>query len=113
MVVSFKDGVKFFGIAVISFCAVLVCNMFLNYDIDLRAVGATVPAEGAELYEALLLNNVVVCAVAGGCLLLTSVVMLVFYIGTHIEKNSPKFGILKALGYDEWSIAARCWVFGF
>ena len=87
MVVSFKDGVKFFGIAVISFCAVLVCNMFLNYDIDLRAVGATVPAEGAELYEALLLNNVVVCAVAGGCLLLTSVVMLVFYIGTHIEKN--------------------------
>lgn len=113
MVVSFKDGVKFFGIAVISFCAVLVCNMFLNYDIDLRAVGATVPAGGEELYEALLLNNVVVCAVAGGCLLLTSVVMLVFYIGTHIEKNSPKFGILKALGYGEWNIAARCWGFGF
>ena len=114
MTVSFKDAAKFIGITIIAFCAVLVCSMFLNYDIDLRAIGDTV-GQGAEstLYEALRLNNVVVCAVSGGCLALTSVIMLIFYIGLYIEKNSAKFGILKALGYGDFAIASKCAVFGF
>lgn len=42
MTVSFKDALKFAGITIIACCAVLVCNMFLNYDIDLRAIECAV-----------------------------------------------------------------------
>lgn len=113
MTVSFKDTFKFFGIIVSMACAAFVCTLFLNYDLDLRAIGSLVPQESEELYEALKLNDIVVCAVSGCCLTLTSVVMLVFYIGHYIESNSAKFGILKALGYPDIKIAVRCAVFGF
>lgn len=114
MAVSFKDAAKFIGIIIVACCAAIVCNMFLNYDIDLRAIADAVEGEAAQtLYEALKLNNTVVCAVSGGCLVLTAVVMLVFYIGHYIEVNAPKFGVLKALGYSDISIALKCAVFGF
>lgn len=113
MTVSFKDALKFIGIIITVCCAVLVCNMFLNYDIDLRAVEGAVTEEQRELYKALKLNNTVVCAVSGGCLALTSVVLLIFYIGHYIKANSAKFGVLKALGYGNFKVAAGCAVFGF
>lgn len=113
MTVSFKDALKFIGIIITVCCAVLVCNMFLNYDIDLRAVESAVSGEKQqELFKALKLNNTVVCAVSGGCLGLTSVVLLIFYIGHYIKANSAKFGILKALGYGNLKVAAGCAVFG-
>ncbi len=112
MTISIKDSLKFVGIIVSACCAVLVCNMFLNYDIDLRMIGDSVEEAQKELYKVLRLNNVVVCAVSGGCLVLTSVVMLIFYIGNYIEANSAKFGILKALGYSNLQIALKCAVFG-
>lgn len=113
MIIGFKDAAKFFGIAIIACCAVLVCNMFLNYDIDLRAVSSLVSEDGKRLYDALLTNNKVVCLVSGACLVLTAVVMLVFYIGQYIDAHSDRFGILKALGYSDGEIAVRCSVFGF
>lgn len=112
MTISVKDCLKFVGIIVCACCAVFVCNMFLNYDIDLRGIADAIDETGKELYNVLKLNNVVVCAVSGGCLALTSVVMLVFYIGNYIEANSSKFGILKALGYGNFQIALKCAVFG-
>lgn len=112
MTVSFKDAAKFFGIVIIAFCAVLVCNMFLNYDIDLRAVGSLVAGDDRKLYDALLTNNKVICLVSGACLVMTAVVMLIFYIGQYIEAHSDRFGILKALGYSDGEIAVRCAVFG-
>ena len=114
MTVSIKDAAKFIGITIVACCAALVCNMFLNYDIDLRAISGLVEDGAAQtLYDALKLNNTVVCAVTGGCLVLTSVVLLVFYIGHYIEANAPRFGVLKALGYSDIEIAAKCAVFGF
>lgn len=113
MTVSLKDSAKFFGITVMACCAVLVCNLFLNYDIDLRAISALVEEPAKPLYDALLLNDKVVCLISGLCLALTSVVMLVFYIGQYIEAHSAKFGILKALGYSDMRIALKCAVFGF
>ncbi|MDE6373286.1 MAG: ABC transporter permease, partial [Clostridia bacterium] len=114
MAVSFKDAIKFVGIIIVACCAALVCNLFLNYDVDLRAIESLVEDGSARtLYDALKLTNTVVCAVSGGCLVLTSVIMLVFYIGHYIEANSAKFGILKALGYNDLSIASKCAVFGF
>lgn len=113
MAVSFKDGLKFVGIIIIACCAVLVCNLFLNYDIDLRAIGGMVgEGEARVMYDAQVSTDIVVCALSGGCLALTSVVMLVFYIGLYVNKNAPKFGILKALGYGDFKIALNCAVFG-
>lgn len=113
MTVSFKDTLKFFGIIVAMACAALVCSMFLNYDVDLRGIESSIPPQSQELYEALKLNDIMVCAISGCCLVLTTGVMLVFYIGQYISSNSAKFGILKALGYSDWKIAIRCAVFGF
>ncbi|MDE7301580.1 MAG: ABC transporter permease, partial [Clostridia bacterium] len=110
MTISLKDAVKFFGISIIVCCAAFVCNMFLNYDVDLRSVEP--PVEAGALYDALIMNDIVVCAVSGGCLILTSVVMLIFYIGQYIEANSPKFGVLKALGYGNFRISLPCALFG-
>lgn len=113
MTVSLKDSLKFFGIIAAMCCAAIVCNMFLNYDIDLRAIESKVPTEMKTLYDALKLNDVAVCAISGVALVLTSVVMLVFYIGQYISAHSQRFGILKALGYSDFKIAVKCVVFGF
>ena len=32
MVIGVKDAAKLIGISIISFCAVLVCTMFLNFN---------------------------------------------------------------------------------
>lgn len=112
MTVSFKDALKFVGIIITVCCAVFVCNMFLNYNIDLNAVAGEVTQEQQIAYTAMKLNNKVVCAVTGGCLALTSAVLLVFYISHYIKQNSARFGILKALGYGDFKVAVGCAVFG-
>ena len=112
MTVSFKDAFKFAGIIITVCCAVLVCNLFLNYNIDLNAVAGEVAEHQQIAYTAMKLNNKVVCAVTGGCLALTSAVLLVFYIGHYIKQHSARFGILKALGYGDFEVAAGCAVFG-
>ncbi|MDE7257495.1 MAG: ABC transporter permease, partial [Clostridia bacterium] len=112
MTVSFKDSLKFVGIIVTVCCAVFVCNLFLNYGIDLKAVAGYVTENQQTAYTALKLNSKVVCAVTGGCLALTSAVLLVFYISHYIKEHSARFGILKALGYGDFKVAAGCAVFG-
>ncbi len=113
MTVSLKDSLKFFGIIATMCCAAIVCNLFLNYDIDLRAIESRVPEAAQTLYEALKLTDIATCAISGVALVLTSVVMLVFYIGQYISAHSQRFGILKALGYSDFKIAIKCVVFGF
>lgn len=112
MTVSFKDALKFIGIIITVCCAVFVCNLFLNYDIDLNAIAGGVAESQKVAYKAMQLNNKVVCAVTGGCLAMTSAVLLVFYIGNYIKEHSARFGILKALGYGDFKVAASCAVFG-
>lgn len=112
MTVSFKDSLKFVGIIITVCCAVFVCNLFLNYGIDLNAVAGEVTEKQQIAYTALKLNNKVVCAVTGGCLGVTSAVLLVFYIGHYIKEHSARFGILKALGYGDLKVATGCAMFG-
>ncbi len=112
MTVSFKDALKFIGIIITVCCAVFVCNLFLNYNIDLNAVAGEITENQQIAYTAMKLNNKVVCAVTGGCLAMTSAVLLVFYIGHYIKQHSARFGILKALGYGDFKVAAGCAVFG-
>lgn len=113
MVVGIKDAAKLVGITVIVFCAVLVCTMFLNYHIDVVSTqGEITSPQALEFYHAQVATAKVVCLVSGGCLLLTSVIMLFFYIKHYIDTHKKELGILKALGYSNRSIAKNFWVFG-
>lgn len=63
-------------------------------------------------YNAQVSTAKVVCLVSGGCLLLTAIVMLLFYIKHYIDTHKKELGILKALGYSNIKIAKSFWVFG-
>lgn len=107
-----KDGAKLFGIMVMSACAVFVCTLFLNYNLDLAGVKEQISdPQSLILYDALVSTGKVVCMVSGGCLLLTSGIMLLFYIKNYIDTHRKELGILKALGYSDLRIARDFQIF--
>ncbi|MBR1534015.1 MAG: ABC transporter permease [Ruminococcus sp.] len=113
MIVSIKDSVKLFGISVMTCCAVTVCNLFLNYYLDLTEIANLIDNSYVQkFYDAQIMTAKVVCAVSGGCLAITTVVMLFFYIRHYIDNHSKEIGILKALGYSDFKIAGGFSVFG-
>lgn len=113
MVVGIKDAAKLLGISIIACCAVLVCSMFLNFYLDVLLVEDQITTELSMIfYHAQVSTAKVVCFVSGGCLLLTSVVMLLFYIKHYIDTHKKELGILKALGYSNFKIAKHFWCFG-
>lgn len=88
MIVSIRDIYKMIGISVVSFCAVIVCAMFLNYYLDLVTVEHLITTDISRIfYDAQCSTSKVVSSVSGGCLLLTSVVLLCFYIGHYIDTH--------------------------
>lgn len=113
MVVSLKDSLKLFGIFIMSCCAVTVCALFLNYNTDLAMLEPQI-SDGAMriFYDAQVMTGKVVSAVSGGCLLITTVILLFFYIRNYINAHKKEIGILKALGYSGFKIAGGFWVFG-
>ena len=87
--------------------------MFLNFYFDVRLIESEITSELSMIfYNAQVSTAKVVCLVSGGCLLLTSVVMLLFYIKHYIDAHKKELGILKALGYSNLKIAKNFWVFG-
>lgn len=112
MTVSFKDGAKLAGIAVMCACAAFVCSFFLNFYIDASAIAGDVPQDCMAIYDAQLAMAKVTCAVSGGCLLLVSAVLLAFYVKLYIDRNAKQLGILKAMGYPDGKIAAGFGTFG-
>ncbi|MBO5163681.1 MAG: ABC transporter permease [Ruminococcus sp.] len=113
MIIGIKDSIKLLGISVISCCAVLVCTMFLNYYIDITNIKDLIHSEQVMIfYNAQVSTAKVVCAVSGGCLLITSIIMLMFYIKHYIDSHKKELGILKALGYSELKIAGHFAIFG-
>ncbi len=112
MIIGIKDALKLAGISVIACCAVFVCTMFLNYNVDIAAMKAEITTEAAAMYNAIVSTGKVVAAVSGGCLVATSAVMLLFYVKNYIDTHGKELGILKALGYSNFKIARHFWVFG-
>ena len=111
--VTIKDTVKLFGISIVICCAAFVCTLFLNYRVDLVGIKDTIAGEQSQkMYDAQLSTSTVVCGVCGGCLIITSVVMLLTYIKNFIDSRSKELGIMKALGYSNFGIAKHFWVFG-
>lgn len=113
MVIKLSDTVKLFGISIIACCAVFVCTLFLSYNIDLAAIKDEITtAAGVSMYNAQVLMGRVIAGVSGGCLIVTSVVMLLFYVKNYIYTHGKELGILKALGYSNIKIAKYFWIFG-
>ncbi len=113
MLIGIKNASKFVGISVIACCAVLVCTMFLNFYFDVQLIESEITSELSTIfYNAQVSTAKVVCLVTGGCLLITSVVMLMFYIKHYIDTHKQELGILKALGYSNLTVAKNFWVFG-
>lgn len=113
MIVGIRDVFKMIGIMIISACAVFVCTLFLNYNIDLKSIEKLINTEEMRaFYNAQVMTGEVACALTGGCLFLTSFVMLVFYIKHYIDTHKKELGILKAMGYSNLGIGIGFWVFG-
>ncbi len=113
MIIRFKDAAKLLGLSIIACCAVLVCNLFLNFNLDLGSIETQITDELTKtFYRAMISTGKVISAVSGGCLLLTSVVVLCFYIGHYIETHRRELGVLKALGYSNLKIASYFGIFG-
>lgn len=111
--IGLKDISKLFGIIIMSFCAVFVCTLFLNFNIDIAGIENQITSPDLMvLYDAQIMTGQVVSAVSGGCLLITSVIMLFFCIKHYIDVHSKELGILKALGYSGIKISSRFRVFG-
>lgn len=114
MVVGFKDSLKLFGISIMIACASFVCTLFLNYRLDLVDFKDEMLAMqgGQTIYDAMLSNSTVVCCISGGCLIITSVIMLLSYIKNYVDSHGKELGIMKALGYSDLKIAGHFSIFG-
>lgn len=111
--ISFKDVIKTIGIIAMTMCAVLISTLFLNYMIDLNGISDLVNTpEMQTFYNAQVMTSKVVVGVTGGCLLLTTIVTLFFYIKIYIDNHKSELGILKALGYSNFSISKKFSIFG-
>lgn len=112
MIISIKDCFKLIGVMICSFCATLVCSMFINYGIDLKSVEPLISPEYIPAYEAISMSGRVTCLVSGGCLGLTAAVMLAFYIKNYVDSHKKELGTLKALGYSNLHISSGFAGFG-
>lgn len=113
MLIGLKDTAKLVGIMIVTCCAVFVCALFLNFNIDIRALkGEIVTADAIAMYNAVVTMGHAVAGITGGCLVATTVVMLMFYIKNYIDTHGKELGILKALGHSRLNIAKHFWVFG-
>lgn len=113
MVVGIKDVAKLVGIAITACCAVLVCTLFLNFYFDLRPMkNLLTSATQTFYYQAQVSTAKITCYISGGCLLGTTVIMLLFYVKHYIDTHKKELGILKALGHSNLKIAKNFWVFG-
>jgi putative ABC transport system permease protein len=113
MIIRPKDVIKLFGVLLMCACAVLICTLFLNSNIDLARIRTQIiDPEAIIIYDITRSSANVTSAVTGGALLLTTAVMLLFYIKHFIDVRRSELGILKALGYSNWRIAKGFWIFG-
>ena len=113
MIIHPKDTVKLLGVVIMCACAVLVCTIFVNSNMDLMRVKDQIKdPEALVLYEITVSSGNMTSAVTGGALGVTTVIMLFFYVKHYIDTHKSELGILKALGYSSFRIAKGFWVFG-
>ena len=109
---SIKDLYRLVVVSVISFCAVFVTNLFLNFYLDISLLDQTnwLP-EIQAAYDAQVVISWLIASISGAVLSLTSMLLLFFYIRQFIDQHKPELGILKAMGYKNWEISRKFWIF--
>lgn len=109
---SIKDLYRLVVVSIISFCAVFVTNLFLNFYLDISLLDQTnwLP-EIQAAYDAQVAISWLIASVSGAVLSLTSMLLLFFYIRHFIDQHKPELGILKAMGYKNWEISRKFWIF--
>ncbi len=113
MLIGIKDLAKLFAISIVTCCAAFVCALFLNYNIDIVGIKDEITTpQGMIMYDAQVASGKVIVGVSGGCLVATTVVLLIFYVKNYIDSHGKELGILKALGYSDINVAKHFWVFG-
>ncbi len=113
MLIGIKDITKLIAITIVTCCAVFVCSLFLNYNIDIAGIKDEITTfQAMIMYDAQVAGGKVIVGVSGGCLVLTTFIMLIFYVKNYIDSHGKELGILKALGYSNFHIARNFWVFG-
>ena len=66
MIITIKDLFKMAGILAVAFCAVIVCAMFLNFNLDLLALKQRADFPVYEpVYKIMEMNGKVICGVSG------------------------------------------------
>jgi len=63
------------------------------------------------VYDAQVAISWLIASISGAVLSLTSILLLFFYIRKFIDQHKPELGVLKALGYKNWEIARKFWLF--
>lgn len=113
MLIGIKDIAKLVAISIVTCCAAFVCTLFLNYNTDIAGIKDEVTdPQGTVMYDAQVATGKVVAGIAGGCLVATTAVLLIFYVKNYIDSHGRELGILKALGYSDINVAKHFWVFG-
>ena len=109
---SIKDLYRLVVVSVISFCAVFVTNLFLNFYLDISLLDqANWLPEIQAAYDAQVAISWLIASISGAVLSLTSMLLLFFYIRKFIDQHKPELGILKAMGYKNWEITRKFWIF--
>ncbi|WP_314481465.1 ABC transporter permease [Streptococcus cristatus] len=109
---SIKDLYRLVVVSVISFCAVFVTNLFLNFYLDISLLDqANWLPEIQAAYDAQVAISWLIASISGAVLSLTSMLLLFFYIRQFIDQHKPELGILKAMGYKNWEITRKFWIF--
>lgn len=113
MMIGMKDLKNLLAIAIVTCCAVFVCTLFLNYNMDIvRIKNEITTPQGVIMYDAQVASGKIVVGASGGCLILTTVILLIFYVKNYIDSHGKELGILKALGYSKFKVAKHFWIFG-
>jgi len=79
MIIRSKDTFKLLGIIILCFCAVMVCTLFLNFNVDIAKIKDQITDENImKLYDLSVSAGKMTSAITGGVLGATTVVMLPF-----------------------------------
>lgn len=111
--VNIKDSLKHIGVIILTFCAVFISTIFINFPLDLKMIAHLITdPQIQELYDAQIVMSGIIVACAGGVLGTVTLLVLIFAIGKFINGNSAYMGVLKALGYSDSKIALEYSKFG-
>lgn len=114
MIVQVRDLRKTMAVAIISFCAVFVINLFSNFYLDLKMLDVnSLNIIQRKFYDTQFVVSKFVIIVTAVILSISAAIMLIFYIKQFIDESKHKIGILKALGYSNLFIAKKFSIFSF